>query len=604
MLWEQRLRHLLRTPFTPLTLPTGAPGQTDGRYLSIDGHPFALGRMLAQGAEAIVYELVDLREPNLAGVVKVCRYRPGTREYRSWAVPFRFEYNRHSSRPDVELRPARLVEVPGGLVKVQEYVPLDWDTDWSTELPGQPVRVAYRDGGPEEALQRARELIELHGEHGILLELQGSILWSTNELDAARAALERAVELYASESRPGVLRAGITLAAVHRSLYEEWLPDSAGSRATLELPGGLFLSQAIFAVPEEAAADDMLDDRSLYTLYEILGIEPYCIPALLMLVEELGSSPASRGLIAEVLDMIDRADPGRDDVDGLRERYDPAFGHSPVQPEDLISDRTAGADPGDPAPTPAMPEDAESFFDRYERTYQPEPDRGQLVEARLVSALANLHQGRLPEAERAALDALALAPDSADPYLMLSRVLVSRRELRRAMEVLHEAVRRVPHDADVHTALGELLLEQDLPEEARTSFLRALLLEPAEPWRVELGLGVAYRRQAMREIALEHLRAAYEMARYEPGVALHLANALRESAADPTVDELREAMQVIDQSLEMHPDTFELLFCRAQIHAAELRLEAAISDLQRAVALNPDDEAAKGFLNALLRATG
>ena len=108
-MWKTRLQTLLQAPFELLTL-AGSTDQTHrGRYLRLNGHPFGLGEAIAHGAEALVFDLIDLRHAELAGVIKICRYPPGSREYQTWAVPFRFERNRHSSRPDVELRPARLV---------------------------------------------------------------------------------------------------------------------------------------------------------------------------------------------------------------------------------------------------------------------------------------------------------------------------------------------------------------------------------------------------------------------------------------------------------------------------------------------------------------
>src|SRR5262245_1126361 len=70
-----------------------------GRYIRIDGFPFALGRMIGQGDEALVFELVSLRHGTCAHVLKVCRYKPGTPRYERWAVTSRDELSPYSDLP-------------------------------------------------------------------------------------------------------------------------------------------------------------------------------------------------------------------------------------------------------------------------------------------------------------------------------------------------------------------------------------------------------------------------------------------------------------------------------------------------------------------------
>src|SRR6266508_1212449 len=67
-----------------------------GKYLHLDDAPYALGRRISRGDEAIVFELVDLRLGYCAGVVKICRYKPGTERYARWAVTRRDEHNPYS----------------------------------------------------------------------------------------------------------------------------------------------------------------------------------------------------------------------------------------------------------------------------------------------------------------------------------------------------------------------------------------------------------------------------------------------------------------------------------------------------------------------------
>src|SRR5260370_1138146 len=126
-MWFSRiLRLLLAGPPEFLTLGT-QPGEAAfrGRYIRIDGFPFALGRMIGQGDEALVFELVSLRDGTCAHVLKICRYTAGSARYERWAVSVRDEPSPYADVPDVELYPARLVEVSGGIVKVQPFIASD-----------------------------------------------------------------------------------------------------------------------------------------------------------------------------------------------------------------------------------------------------------------------------------------------------------------------------------------------------------------------------------------------------------------------------------------------------------------------------------------------
>src|SRR3954451_15892518 len=74
-----------------------------GRYLTVDGVPCALGRQLGEGDEAFVFELINLRNCDRAGVIKICRHHPESPRYATWAVPYCIESNPHSAIPDVEM---------------------------------------------------------------------------------------------------------------------------------------------------------------------------------------------------------------------------------------------------------------------------------------------------------------------------------------------------------------------------------------------------------------------------------------------------------------------------------------------------------------------
>jgi hypothetical protein len=167
-MWFSRiLLLLLGGPPEFLVLGT-QPGEAAfrGRYIRIDGLPFALGRMIGQGDEALVFELVSLRDGTCAHVLKVCRYTPGTARYQRWAVSVRDELSPYADVPDIERYPARLVEVSGGIVKVQPFIASDPATAWATVYPAADVYRYIRQFGLEPALGLAETLLEMYGAAG------------------------------------------------------------------------------------------------------------------------------------------------------------------------------------------------------------------------------------------------------------------------------------------------------------------------------------------------------------------------------------------------------------------------------------------------------
>ncbi len=107
--------------------------------------------------------------------------------------------------------------------------------------------------------------------------------------------------------------------------------------------------------------------------------------------------------------------------------------------------------------------------------------------------------------ERSYANAQAL--DGSKPIWIFHRALDLRHsgQHEAALELLHEAARRLPDNPAVHQRLGQWLLEAGDSEAARAAFERALALRPEQPGFLT---GLAY-----VELAREHWREALALAK-------------------------------------------------------------------------------------------
>lgn len=246
-MWESRIQQILANPPEFLSLVTNpeSPERYQGRYIMIDEQPFALGRMLGQGDEALVLELIGLRDGKRDKVLKICRHPPSSEKYTTWAVPYRIERNPHSAIPDVEMHLARLAQVPGGLVKVQPYHSPPGTIDWMAQYPAATIYKAMHENGPDAALVVADSLIKEHGPRGVLLHAKGSVLAEMRRFEEAHDVLEQAMQSHTEAGSPVRMQTGVLLAAVLSQIYAQ-TPVEGGATMSLKLDDGTVLSQTFF----------------------------------------------------------------------------------------------------------------------------------------------------------------------------------------------------------------------------------------------------------------------------------------------------------------------------------------------------------------------
>jgi len=305
MEWKYKILQLISQPPEFLSLSESEDDESyHGRYIMMDNLPYALGKFIGEGDEAMVYELVQLREGYFDSVIKICRYKPNHPKYAVWAQPVRDEVNPQSELPLVEQKKARLVKVHGGLVKVQPYLTASPDTDWRSTYPVKSVLDEIEKGDWQGALGVCDRLLQRHGKRGVLLEHKGFILLQMERYKEAVSVLEEAIAAHTREGNTARLIAALNLAVAHRELHS--IEDVPG---WIELDDGppLPLPQ-FFDTPEEAARHVDHPDKLLTILLEILSVEPFFVPALLMVTEVLATG-GHIDVFEAVVTAIERIDP-------------------------------------------------------------------------------------------------------------------------------------------------------------------------------------------------------------------------------------------------------------------------------------------------------
>src|SRR5260221_2874558 len=133
------------------------------------------------------------------------------------------------------------------------------------------------------------------------------------------------------------------------------------------------------------------------------------------------------------------------------------------------------------------------------------------VPRKLDAALQHHQAGRLPEAEAAYREMLAVDPENSDALHFLGVISHQRGEHERAAELISRALSRNPSNAPAHNNLGNALGAQGKLNEAVVAYLNALALDP-DYVDALVNLGAALRAQGRPDRALACYRRAPALA--------------------------------------------------------------------------------------------
>ncbi len=212
-------------------------------------------------------------------------------------------------------------------------------------------------------------------------------------------------------------------------------------------------------------------------------------------------------------------------------------------------------------------------------------------------------------------DFVASHPQSIEVRMQLGRELASERQLAEAREQFREVERLSPKDSQPAYAIGLLSLQLEEPAEAQIAFTRALKLGYREPAAIYLGLGQAAEglkrfdeaiawyqkvessdwvraqlkvatliaRQQGLEAGREYLRKIEPRSGEDRVQVIQVeAQLLRDARA------WQQAFDLLSESVDQFPDSYELLYDRAMAAERVDRIDVLEKDLRRVIRMKPD----------------
>lgn len=256
--------------------------------------------------------------------------------------------------------------------------------------------------------------------------------------------------------------------------------------------------------------------------------------------------------------------------------------------------------------------DAETSLHAFERAVEKAPERVS-VRLRLAEWLFDLRQ--LAECERHVELALQKDPASVRAAVLKARLLMERGDAQASLEWATKAAssrqgnRRDVHEllARIHQRLGNT--EAAAAEIEKTEQLPIGVAVWDDP---EMSFGAEYLRDAsMLNTLADIARASGDI----PRCLTHLRRIVeaepdnfiaREKLAATLVDveQYDEAARFLDSSLQLKPDSPDLLFLRGRVHLARNENDTARKVFDRALKLKPDYDEAWAYLGRACLAAG
>gem|GEM_PF-2746778 len=469
---DARLSVMLAVPPEVLRLSSDAADSRtyNGRYLHIGEKPYALGREVGRGEDALVYELIDLRTGLYDHVVKICRHHTSTARYRRWATPITFQRNIGSTQPDLEMVPSHLLPLPyGGLVKIQPYMAAEPATDWMSHLPVQPLLRSLSDDNSSDIENGVDKLIESHGEQAILLEIKGRLRASRGEYDNAINLLSNALAKHMATGNSSRFSAAIAFGHIAESIYQR--DRSTGTiEARVQVDDGTVLRNTIFASAIDAARDDTLQDRAVFALVEVMADLPYFVAGLNFLQESLIDLPGSPAfsLSSDAVHQIDPTNPL------LVKIVEGNLWHPHGTNDDDVALATKAAPvTALPALVPDIP-----ALREHEAAYNPEPQAFRAAAARASSGLIAWKEGRLANAEHNFQEAIAADPAEPEHRVRYASFLRAAARADQAVGCIRRAIIEIPGEPTLRLFLAILLIRAGHYTEAEDTIVRAQPLLP------------------------------------------------------------------------------------------------------------------------------
>lgn len=227
-----------------------------------------------------------------------------------------------------------------------------------------------------------------------------------------------------------------------------------------------------------------------------------------------------------------------------------------------------------------FPEAENALLEALERTTR--SDREALYAIYSNLGIARYGKDRFQAARESFQSALEHSDDQADMYVWMGECSAALGEYQEALEAFDRALALNPISGKAQLEKGKALLSLNRIDEA-TSLLEELLKNDPQNIRVLMAQGEAYFLNRRYEEALKA---------YQTVLGLDPDNA---RAFDRKVETLayglgqyQEALKILDETLEKHPNSVSVIFEKAQILAVLGDFESSLSLLNENIDLAPD----------------
>lgn len=247
-------------------------------------------------------------------------------------------------------------------------------------------------------------------------------------------------------------------------------------------------------------------------------------------------------------------------------------------------------------------------------------------ESTLLLSAALVKRGDLVSAD-AAMAPLLAGQGGTDLRLGYAKLLIDANQRVAAKEQIKQVLKADANNIDAHLALGLLLLDERLPDQAEPHFTALLenrdrkgdaayYLGRIAEIRKQPGTALAWYEKVTSgtQVLDSFVRRARVLALLKRmPEARSLLSALREQYPPLTSrllategellmqdDAVIDALNLYDSALKAEPDDAELLYARSLLHERMNRFELAEVDLRKMIALNPVDSRALNALGYML----
>jgi tetratricopeptide (TPR) repeat protein len=213
-------------------------------------------------------------------------------------------------------------------------------------------------------------------------------------------------------------------------------------------------------------------------------------------------------------------------------------------------------------------------------SFIPHPSPFFVLSLALLTTLAGMtwRQSRMyADAETLYRTTIERNPDCSMAHNNLAEILVSRRQIKEAIEHYQRAVETDPDNAEGHNSLGAVLDACGRTDEAIGHYQTALTIKPDSALS-HYNLGFALAKCGRTDEAIEHYRKALKI---KPEMVLAHVNL---GFALATCGRTDEAIEHYQRAIEIYPAIPEVHYQLGAISAAEGRTDEAIDHYRRALA--------------------